>query len=209
MSLAELLPAVRELSVDEKRLLIAELSREVEDQKLAELFPTGVEVRIESPLEAYEAAAILQQTAGRDEGGEVSTPAVRFPYRVIPGGVGPTGQMPLAPVTLAHHSRAVSAEALVDTGSPVCLVPQAVGRQLGIDPKKHPLRVSIGGALAGSGGHALNLYIALAPFPPLYIPFVWMDDDRSPVILGQLGFLQEFDVCFFRSRAEFEIRPKP
>ena len=33
--------------------------------------------------------------------------------------------------------------------------------------------------------------------------------DAVPLLLGQTNFFDEFDVCFFRSRAEFEVRPKP
>ena len=31
---------------------------------------------------------------------------------------------------------------------------------------------------------------------------------NAPLILGQANFFLEFDVCFYRSKLEFEIKPK-
>jgi|GEM_PF-3158502 len=31
---------------------------------------------------------------------------------------------------------------------------------------------------------------------------------KATLILGQANFFLEFDVCFFRARSEFEVRPK-
>ena len=36
----------------------------------------------------------------------------------------------------------------------------------------------------------------------------WTRNNEVPVILGQVNFFMEYDVCFFRSRSAFEIRPK-
>ena len=38
--------------------------------------------------------------------------------------------------------------------------------------------------------------------------FAWAQSDAVGIILGQVNFFLEFDVCFFRSRASFEVRPK-
>jgi hypothetical protein len=32
--------------------------------------------------------------------------------------------------------------------------------------------------------------------------------DRRAMILGQVNFFMEFDLCFFRSQAAFEVKPK-
>ncbi len=44
--------------------------------------------------------------------------------------------------------------------------------------------------------------------PPARLAFVWARTDAVPVILGQVNFFLEFDVCFFRSRGLFDVRPK-
>jgi hypothetical protein len=44
-------------------------------------------------------------------------------------------------------------------------------------------------------------------FAPVRLAFAWASVDTVPVILGQVSFFLEFDVCFFRARRAFEIRP--
>ena len=46
-------------------------------------------------------------------------------------------------------------------------------------------------------------------YPPVRLAFAWAQTDAVSVILGQVNFFLEFDVCFFRSLALFEVRPKP
>ncbi|QEH31948.1 hypothetical protein OJF2_04150 [Aquisphaera giovannonii] len=48
----------------------------------------------------------------------------------------------------------------------------------------------------------------VATFPPTRLVFAWTRSDTVPVLLGQVNFFMEFDVCFFRSRSEFELRPR-
>ena len=38
------------------------------------------------------------------------------------------------------------------------------------------------------------------------LAFAWTNSNDLPVILGQVNFFFEFDVCFLRSRLLFEIR---
>lgn len=53
------------------------------------------------------------------------------------------------------------------------------------------------------------LLAAVSSFPAVRLAFAWAQTDDVSVILGQVNFFLEFDVCFFRSRALFEVRPKP
>lgn len=46
------------------------------------------------------------------------------------------------------------------------------------------------------------------PFPTIDLAFAWTQAPNVPLILGQANFFFEFDVCFFRARSEFEVRPK-
>lgn len=38
------------------------------------------------------------------------------------------------------------------------------------------------------------------------LAFAWSKSDSMPVILGQMNFFMEFDICFYRSQLEFEIK---
>lgn len=38
--------------------------------------------------------------------------------------------------------------------------------------------------------------------------FAWARAKNMPVILGQTNFFMEFDVCFYRSKLEFEVSSK-
>lgn len=44
-------------------------------------------------------------------------------------------------------------------------------------------------------------------FAPVNLAFAWVQSDKVPLILGQTNFFMKFDVCFYRSLLEFEIRP--
>ncbi|MGD1910473.1 MAG: hypothetical protein ACFB2X_06365 [Rivularia sp. (in: cyanobacteria)] len=45
-------------------------------------------------------------------------------------------------------------------------------------------------------------------FTPVQLAFAWVKSANTPLILGQTNFFLEFDVCFYRSKLEFEINPK-
>ena len=45
-------------------------------------------------------------------------------------------------------------------------------------------------------------------FPAVRLAFAWAKTDAVSVLLGQVNFFMEFDVCFYRSRSVFEVRPK-
>jgi hypothetical protein len=40
------------------------------------------------------------------------------------------------------------------------------------------------------------------------LAFAWIRANDVPLILGQTNFFMEFDVCFYRSKLEFEVTPK-
>ena len=37
------------------------------------------------------------------------------------------------------------------------------------------------------------------------LAFAWVNSDSIPVILGQINFFLEFDVCFYRSKGMFDV----
>jgi len=40
------------------------------------------------------------------------------------------------------------------------------------------------------------------------LAFAWVNSEDAPLILDQTNFFMAFDVHFYRSRLEFEIKPK-
>ncbi|MEQ8755401.1 MAG: hypothetical protein RID09_18040 [Coleofasciculus sp. G1-WW12-02] len=48
----------------------------------------------------------------------------------------------------------------------------------------------------------------IGDFPQAKLLFAWVQRPNTPLILGQTNFFIEFDVCFYRSKLEFEVKPK-
>ncbi len=49
---------------------------------------------------------------------------------------------------------------------------------------------------------------SVGSFPPAQLAFAWADNDNVPLLLGQMNFFLEFDICFYRSRSVIEVAPK-
>jgi hypothetical protein len=48
----------------------------------------------------------------------------------------------------------------------------------------------------------------VSKFAPVRLAFAWTQATEVPLILGQVNFFLEFDVCFFRSQDMFEVKSK-
>jgi hypothetical protein len=89
----------------------------------------------------------------------------------------------------------------------VNVLPYDVGLRLGAVWDQVPTTVNLTGNLAREPARVLVVQATVATFRPLRLAFAWSRLSSVPVILGQVNFLLEFDVCFFRSRSLFELRP--
>ncbi len=98
--------------------------------------------------------------------------------------------------------------ALLDTGAAINVLPYSVGQQLGFIWDQQTTTVQLTGNLASVEARVVLLAATVAQFPPVRLAFAWAKQDSVPVILGQVNFFMEFDVCFFRSRAIFEVKPR-
>jgi hypothetical protein len=45
----------------------------------------------------------------------------------------------------------------------------------------------------------------VAGLPPVRLVFAWAQSDAVPVLLGQVNFFMEFDVCFLRKSGVFDV----
>ena len=73
---------------------------------------------------------------------------------------------------------------------------------------RQTISVPLTGNLADFEARAILLSGRVGQFPPVRLAFAWTRNERVPLILGQANFFMEFDVCLFRSRWTFEVRPR-
>jgi len=64
------------------------------------------------------------------------------------------------------------------------------------------------GNLANYVARAIILNAKVNEFKSVMLAFAWTEAKDVPLILGQMNFFLEFDVCFYGSIGEFEIAPR-
>jgi hypothetical protein len=113
--------------------------------------------------------------------------------------------LPTIPIILSHAGFSVSANALLDTGSTVNLLPHNIGLQLGSVWEEQTVRLPLAGNLATVEARGLFVHVQTGNLEPVRLAFAWVEASQVPLILGQTNFFREFDVCFQRSRRTIEI----
>jgi hypothetical protein len=63
------------------------------------------------------------------------------------------------------------------------------------------------GNLAAQEARALVVEARVAEFAPARLVFAWTRAESVPLLLGQMNFFEEYDVCFHRARRQFEVEP--
>lgn len=119
--------------------------------------------------------------------------------------VGTAGLLPMVPLTLTA-AKSVEVSALLDTGATINVLPFSLGTELGFEWNRQTTIIQLGGNLAAVEARAVAVSAIVGDFPAVRLGFAWIRSDHVPVILGQMNFFLEFDVCFFRSVQRFEIR---
>jgi hypothetical protein len=114
---------------------------------------------------------------------------------------------PFLPITLLG-TKSTSVSGLLDTGATVNVLPYAVGEQLGAVWERQTTTMTLSGNLAACEARALVVPAVVGKFPAVRLAFAWAKTDAVPVLLGQVNFFMEYEVCFYRSRSVFEVRPK-
>jgi hypothetical protein len=137
----------------------------------------------------------------------MTTGAETYSYVEREPGLGAASLAPLLPITLAGQNT-VQVMGLLDTGATVNVLPYKVGEQLGAVWDQQTVPVTLSGNLAKCEARAIVVITHVGRFPPVRLAFAWAKSDAVPVILGQVNFFLEFDVCFYRSRSRFEVRPR-
>jgi gag-polyprotein putative aspartyl protease len=127
----------------------------------------------------------------------------RFPYEQTPVGI----PMPYIPIQLEAASRAVRVKALVDTGAMVNVIPKAVGEALNLKwDDGEP--VQLGGNLGKASARTFTLNCTVTGLEATPLEVNWSMLEDVPVILGQIDFFAQFDVCFSYAENEISIRTR-
>lgn len=131
-----------------------------------------------------------------------------FPYRSANNEFGETGFVPSIPIRLSYEGRSINTNGLIDTGAAVNVLPYSVGISLGgiWDETKRGLRLA--GNLGRFRAQGILIQATVASFKPVELAFAWTELDSIPLLLGQVNFLMQFDVCIYRSQLQLEITPK-
>lgn len=132
----------------------------------------------------------------------------RFPYVQVDPSLGDASALPYVPLTLRYEGNSASVSGLVDSGSALNVLPYDVGLQLGAAWQRQAIPVRLTGNLATCEARAIVVTATVGQLAPVRLAFAWARNNEVPVILGQVNFFMEFDVCLFRSRFLIEIKPK-
>jgi hypothetical protein len=83
-----------------------------------------------------------------------------------------------------------------------------IGISLGARWDNQKAVIPLAGNLRQSLAQPLLLTAKIGVYPDAQLAFAWVRHNDIPLILGQTNFFAEFDVAFYRSRFEFEVKPK-
>jgi hypothetical protein len=119
-----------------------------------------------------------------------------------------SSSLPYLPLTLNYRYQAVMVSGLLDTGATVNVLPYHIGIELGALWEDQTTPVKLTGNLVQQEARVLIVTGRVSNFPAVRLAFAWTKSDDIPLILGQVNFFMEFDVCFYRSQSVFEIKPK-
>ena len=134
--------------------------------------------------------------------------AERYPFTVADSALGEAGLQPYLPLTLTYQSHSLPVPGLLDTGAMVNVLPYQVRVDLGAVWEQQTTALRLSGNLAQFEARGLLVLAVVGQFAPVRLAFAWTRATNVPVLLGQVNFFMEFDVCFYRSQLAFEVQPK-
>lgn len=102
----------------------------------------------------------------------------------------------------------VEALGLVDSGATINVLPYEIGLRLGAVWDESKAIIKLAGNLSSQPAMPLFTTAEIGEFAPVKLAFAWVSRPNTPLILGQTNFFLEFDVSFYCSKIEFEIKPK-
>ena len=134
--------------------------------------------------------------------------AERYPFLSGAPALGEASFRPYLPFTLVYQESTVATTGLLDTGASVNVLPYSVGIELGYEWERQTTVLSLTGNLAQYEARVVLAQAFVGQFEPVQLVFAWTQATNVPLILGQVNFFMEFDVCFYRSQLEFAVSSK-
>lgn len=131
---------------------------------------------------------------------------MRFPYTVTASTQNEFDSLPRLPLTLQVDHRRVEVVGLVDSGATVNVLPYDIGLQLGELWEDRKATIKLAGNLGGFAAQPVFAMATIGDLVPIRLVFAWTRSNNVSLILGQMNFFMEFEVCFFRKQREFEIK---
>jgi hypothetical protein len=116
--------------------------------------------------------------------------------------------LPRIPLILKRDNQKTEVLGLVDSGATVNVLPHDIGFQLGGTWDDRKAIIQLAGNLGNQTAIPFTAIAYVGEYSPIELVFAWVKNPNIPLILGQTNFFMEFDVLFYRSRLEFEIKPK-
>ena len=132
---------------------------------------------------------------------------MRFKYSTTNPNQNEFDSLPRLPLSLRREDRIVELIGLVDSGANVNVLPYELGLQLGGVWEDRRAVIQLAGNLGNQPAMPFSAVAQVGEFLPTELVFAWSRSPNVPVILGQTNFFLEFDVCFYRSTSEFEVKP--
>jgi len=133
---------------------------------------------------------------------------MRFPYLTADPSQSELDSLPRLPLMLRYGQQQIAEVGLVDSGATVNVLPYGVGVRLGAVWNERKATIRLAGNLGNFAAMPLIVTAEVGDFAPVRLAFAWTQAENVSLILGQMNFFMEFDVCFFRSKFEFEVNPK-
>lgn len=133
---------------------------------------------------------------------------MRFRYSTASYGQDEFDSLPRVPLVLRSGDRAIETFGLVDSGATINVLPYELGLQLGETWDESKTIIPLAGSLGNRTAIPVFAQAEIKNVQTVRLAFAWIKNDDVPLILGQTNFFMEFDICFYRSRLEFEINPK-
>jgi hypothetical protein len=204
--LVQLFPALRELKRAEKLYLIQFLVSELAQEE-TELLQSGVAYPVWSPYDAFDAASVMLKALAEAKWATMRNPE-RYPFIAADSALGEASLRPSLPLTLTYQDQVTTTAGLLDTGASVNVLPFRVGIELGAVWEQQTTTLQLTGNLAQYEARLLLVSATVGPFQPVRLAFAWTEAEHVPLLLGQINFFLEFNVCFHRSELAFEVTPK-
>ena len=133
---------------------------------------------------------------------------MRFKYSTTSPAQNEFDSLPRLPLLLQRRVLSVEAVGLVDSGATVNVLPYELGLQLGAVWDDRKAIIQLAGNLGAQSAMPFSTNAKIADFEPRELVFAWVNRPNTPLILGQTNFFLEFNVCFYRSKLNFEVNPK-